>query len=328
MKRVLIIRFSSIGDIVLCSPVLRNLKQQFPQIQIDILTKSNFVSVWKDNPHIHRILKWDDKRDTQAWKSTSYDLILDLHNNLRSFRVKCLRWDVPNMSVSKENLKKMALVLTKMPFFASTPISERYNGLLEKVGIKCDNNGLDFYGLESLPPDFNLSQPYHVIALGGSYETKQVPTKKYVEFLSTEGSEILFVLIGGKGEIESAAAIQMAFPGKTIDLTGKLSLGQSAQLVKECRVLVSGDTGMAHIGAALGKPILWIWGSTTPQLGMMSPKKPNQGELISMEVLGLGCRPCSKLGHHKCPKKHFKCMDHNPGLWRENLEKLSASALG
>ena len=61
----------------------------------------------------------------------------------------------------------------------------------------------------------------------------------------------------------------MAFPGKTIDLTGKLSLGQSAQLVKECRVLVSGDTGMAHIGAALGKPILWIWGSTTPQLGMM-----------------------------------------------------------
>ena len=183
MKRVLIILFSSIGDIVLCSPVLRNLKQQFPQIQIDMLTKPNFVSVWKDNPHIHRILKWNDKVDAQVWKSTPYDLILDLHNNVRSFRVKCLRWDVPNMSVSKENLKKMALVLTKMPFFASMPISERYNGLLEKIGIQCDNNGLDFYGLESLPSDLILHKLYHVIALGGSYETKQVPTKKYVEFL-------------------------------------------------------------------------------------------------------------------------------------------------
>ena len=328
VKRVLLIRFSSIGDIVLCSPVLRNLKTQFPELHIDVLTKNSFAPVWKNNPFIDKLLIWEDPESSQTWKYESYDLIIDLHNNLRSRRVKWIRWDCPNISISKENFKKMGLVWTKNTNFSATPITSRYDNLLKSIGISTDNFGLDFYGIDSLPENVNLPNRFYAIALGGSYKTKQVPTEKYLEFLGTQNGDIPFVLLGGKADVSTAKQIKSKFPDMCIDLCGILSLGASANVVNRCVVLISGDTGLAHIGAALGKSVMWIWGSTSPKLGMMSPQKPNGGEMISMEVQGLNCRPCSKLGYAECPKGHFKCMDHNPRLWLENLEKLTASALG
>lgn len=328
MKRVLVIRFSSIGDIVLCSPVLRNLKTQFPNIQIDVLTKEGFASVWKNNPFIDRLLIWEDPESRRTWKNEHYDVIIDLHNNLRSKQVKWIRWDCPNISFSKENFKKMGLVWTKSNTFSATPINTRYDNLLNSIGISTDNLGLDFYGIDALPDNINLPDRYYAIALGGSYKTKQVPIAKYLEFLRTQKGDIPFVLLGGKADVSSAQQIKSEFPDLCIDFCGILSLGASANIVSRCIVLISGDTGLAHIAAALGKSVLWMWGSTSPKLGMLSPQKPNGGEMISMEVQGLKCRPCSKLGYSECPKEHFKCMDHNPQLWLENLEKLTASALG
>lgn len=327
MKRVLVIRFSSIGDIVLCSPVLRNLKNKFPDLNIDVLTKDSFASIWKNNPFIDRLLVWEDPESKKTWKYENYDLIIDLHNNMRSKRVKWIRWDCPSISFKKENIKKSALVSTKNIRFSASPITKRYDKLLNSIGIPTDELGLDFYGIEALPETVILPNRFYAITLGASYKTKQVPIEKYVEFLSTQNGDIPFVLLGGKAEIRAAQQIKSKFPDLCIDLCGTLSLGASANVVNRSLVLISGDTGLAHIGAALGKSILWIWGSTTPQLGMMSPQKPNGGDIISMEVKGLNCRPCSKLGYTECPKGHFKCMDHNPTVWLENLEKLTASAL-
>ena len=335
MKHILIIRFSSIGDIVLCSPVLRNLKNKFPDSKIDVLTKKEFAFVWEGNPHIENILIWGVPQDSKTWKQTSYDVIFDLHNNLRSLQVKMLRWDCPSITLDKQNFRKLLLVATKKTLLKITPIVDRYSNMLRILGIEDDRQGLDFFGLQEfeadkiLPSGFNqLPKSYYALALGGSFATKQIPLKTYLKFFKETEHEVPFVLLGGGADTHLAESLEREFPDCFINLCGKLTLGQSAWVVKNAAVLISGDTGLAHIGAALGVNILWIWGSTTPQLGMMSPCKPEMGELISMEVLGLSCRPCSKLGHHKCPKKHFKCMDHNSVLWRENLEKLSASALG
>ena len=335
MKRVLVIRFSSIGDIVLCSPVLRNLKNQFPEIQIDVLTKKEFAFVWDGNPHIHRVLNWGVPEDMSVWRNAPYDAILDLHNNLRSNKVKLRRWDCLSITLDKQNIAKWLLVVFKKTIIKIKPIHVRYAKMLEVLGIKEDGLGLEYYGVQDFLEDkltqsefVGLPKSYFAIALGGSFVTKQIPLKTYLRFFEKVQPGEVFVLLGGNGDKKTAEALTNKFPDNCINLCGKLTLGQSAGVLNNADVLISGDTGLAHIGAALGKSILWVWGSTSPELGMLSPVKPTGGAIISMEVEGLKCRPCSKLGHADCPKGHFKCMDHNPVLWRENLEKLTASALG
>lgn len=328
MKHILVIRFSSIGDIVLCSPVLRALKKAYPEAQIDVLTKPNFAMVWQGNPNVNRILIWGNADDTRIWKQHPYDIIIDLQANLKSARVKLVRWDCPNIQFDKQNGRKLLLVLTKNPRFAVSPINHRYAQLMHLLGICTDDLGLDFFNTEAIPEEIKLPSAYHVLVLGGSYATKQIPTLKILAFFATLKPNERFVLLGGDKEMLAAAEIQQQFPDAVINLCGILRLGQSTKVISTSRVVVTGDTGLAHIAAALGKPILWIWGNTSPELGMQSPVKISGSPIVSMEVKGLSCRPCSKLGFHECPKKHFECMNHDPDLWRENLEKLNASVYG
>lgn len=325
MKNILVIRFSSIGDIVLCSPVVRALKKAHPEAQIDVLTKPNFAMVWQGNPNVDRILAWGNPDDTRIWKQQRYDLIIDLHGNMRSARVKRVRWDCPNIRFDKQNWRKLLLVLTKNTRFAVSPINHRYAQLTRRLGIETDGLGLDFFNFEAVPSENLLPTAFHVLVLGGSYATKQIPTLKILDFFATLKPNVNFVLLGGDKEMPSADIIQKQFPKSVINLCGILRLGQSAEVIRKSRVVVTGDTGLAHIAAAMGKPILWIWGNTSPELGMQSPIKNAGSPILSMEIKGLSCRPCSKLGFHECPQKHFECMNHDPNLWRENLEKLNAS---
>lgn len=326
MQRVLIIRFSSIGDIVLCSPVLRNLKRKHPNIEIDIITKTSFKGLWQANPNVSDVYGLEDQ--DQTWRKKSYDLIIDLHKNLRSFRIKCIRWDVPSITFNKGNVRKALLVLTKSRYFGVDSITNRYADLLKKLGIEVDNHGLEFYGEEEVPSECNIPSSYIACVLGGSFATKQVPLSKWVDFLSEYQGNQPFVLLGAKSENEIAQALVKQFPEKVIDTTGLLTIFQSAYLVKHAQIVVSGDTGLGHIAAAFGRNIIWIWGNTTPEIGMLPPIKPNAGNQIEMQIEGLKCRPCSKLGYRVCPKLHFKCMDHSPKVWAENLEKLKGSTLG
>jgi ADP-heptose:LPS heptosyltransferase len=328
MKKILIIRFSSIGDIVLCSPVLRNLSSAFPGVQIDVLTKPAFISLWEKNPFVHRTLVWGNGSDKAHWKSTSYDIIIDLHNNTRSAWVKCLRWDCPNVTVDKQNWKKLWYVWTKSKRFAADSLMSRYQSLLHRLSIATDNMSLDFFGETDRGLDKSIKTPYIALVLGGSFKTKQVPLHKWKEFLELYDAPYPLVLLGSQKELELAEVLEKEFPNTAINLCGKLNLMESAANIKSALVVVSGDTGLGHIAAAWGKPLLWIWGNTTPELGMLPPLKSFDHLLIQMEVEGLNCRPCSKLGHDKCPKKHFQCMNHSAHIWKQNLEKLIGSGLG
>lgn len=312
--KFLIIRFSSIGDIVLTSPVVRCLKTQFIGAEVHYLTKKRNADLLKANPYIDKIqLLEDSLSDTiQELKIENYDYIIDLHNNLRSLYVK-LRLKAKSYSFNKLNIRKLLLTRFKLNIMPEGHIVDRNLDTLRYFNISNDGKGLehfipeeDEYPLDELPESFRNG--YVALVLAGTYATKRMPVEKYRKLISE--TDICFVLLGGKGERAMATRILDWNTGNVVDLTGKLRINQSASLVKNARLVISNDTGLMHIAAAFHKKILSVWGNTVPELGM-SPYLSDEASEI-LEVKGLLCRPCSKLGYHTCPKKHFRCMNDLP----------------
>jgi ADP-heptose:LPS heptosyltransferase len=313
-KKFLVIRFSSIGDIVLTSPVVRCLKNQFPEVEIHYLTKRRNLDLLEANPYIDKIhLFGDSLSDTiQELKAEKFDYLIDLHNNLRSLRVK---WGlkVKSYSFNKLNIPKLLLTKFRINIMPEGHIVDRNLQTLSHFGIVNDGNGLDHFipdedefPLSQLPRGFQ--DGYLVLVLAGTYSTKRMPVEKYRSLIAE--TQFPIILLGGKSERPMAARIMDWRIGNVIDFTGKLRINQSASLVKHARLVISNDTGLMHIAAAYRKKILSVWGNTSPELGMY-PYMPEKASEI-LEVKGLTCRPCSKLGYHKCPKKHFRCMNDIP----------------
>ncbi len=305
MKEILVIRFSSIGDIVLCTPVFRVLKHKYPQANITFLTKKKFSNLLKGNEYIDEILSWDDQNDRNKLTLKSFDAVVDLHSNLRSFIVKLRFWQAPSVSVKKKNLFKFLFTLTKWKIFSVNSIVARYIEILQPFGIENDEQGLDFVVAET-GNTANISGDYAVVVLGGTYASKRIPENK-LEELFAEMQKIKVVLIGGTEETELGQRLAEKFPESVISVCGKLGVNESASVIQSSKVVISADTGMAHIAAALGKPIGLIWGNTSKDYGM-SPVMKQGVELKDFEVGDIGCWPCSKLGYSDCPKGHFTCM--------------------
>jgi ADP-heptose:LPS heptosyltransferase len=313
-KKFLIIRFSSIGDIVLTSPVVRCLKNQFPEAEIHYLTKKRNADLLLANPYIDKIHCFSDSlSDTiLELKAEHFDFVIDLHHNFRSLRVK-LRLKSKSFSFNKLNFRKMLFTSFKINTMPEGHIVDRNLATLSEFNIVNDGKGLDHFipqedeiAISDLPENFRKG--YVALVLAGTYATKRMPAEKYKKLITE--SKLSFVLLGGKGERSMADQILGWNTGNVLDYTGKLRINQSASLVKNAKLVVSNDTGLMHIAAAYHKNILSVWGNTTPDLGMF-PYLPGEGSKI-LEIKGLSCRPCSKLGYHSCPKKHFRCMNDIP----------------
>lgn len=315
--KVLIIRFSSIGDIVLTTPVVRCLKQQVPGVVVHYLTKKQFVPLLTTNIYIDKVIGLEDSLgDTiKVLQAEGYDRVIDLHNNLRTLRVKMLLRS-PSASFAKLNLKKWLLVNTKVDCMPKVHIVDRYMETVKKLGVKYDGLGMDYF----IPADTGVDvkqwpeqfiKGYVAYAIGGQHATKKMPNHKIAEVLQELNHPV--VLLGGKEDRENGDTILKQVPScPAINLCGELSLHQSAWVAKNAKGLISHDTGMMHIAAALDVPILSIWGNTVPQLGMYPFYKDGSTAALKaeiFEVLGLKCRPCSKIGFDKCPKGHFDCME-------------------
>lgn len=310
--KILVIRFSSIGDIVLTSPVLRCLKNQIQGVEIHYVIKKKFFSLLEHNPHVSKIFTIEDSLFTvlNQLKGENYDVVIDLHHNLRSLRIK-LALARPAFSFDKLNFRKWLYVNWKQRVMPDVHIVKRYLDTVKNLGVKDDGLGLEFFPCdceqidkEELPPAFQ-TQPYVVLSIGGTHATKKMPIDKWVELLNL--ISIPAMIIGGKEDIEAAQLLenQANKNGKIVwNACGKFTIGGSAHLIKGCALVISHDTGMMHIAAAFQKPTIAIWGNTTPELGMY----PFRTEYINLEINGLPCRPCSKIGYAKCPKGHFKCM--------------------
>ena len=310
MKKILIIRFSSIGDIVLTTPVIRCIKEQKPEIEIHYITKKSFKGILEHNPYITKIhtIEKDVKEIADELKKENFDFVIDLHNNIRSMQTKKLIGK-PSSSFKKLNFKKWILVNFKVDKMPAMHIVDRYMQTVEGLGIKNDNKGLDYFipandevKISSLPL---LHQKGYVgFVIGAKFYTKQLPTEKIISICKKINQPI--VLLGGKEDIERAMQIEKAVGTTIYNACGKYNLNQSASLVKQATKIITHDTGLMHIAAAFKKEIISIWGNTVPAFGF-TPYLPDAKSKM-VEVKNLSCRPCSKIGYDKCPKGHFKCM--------------------
>lgn len=263
------------------------------------------------NPYIDKIYLLGDSlpQIIQELKAENYDFVIDLHNNLRSLRVK-LALRAKSFSFNKLNFRKFFLTRLKLNLMPEMHIVDRNMATLSRFNIVNDGRGLehfipeeDEFSIDELPESFRNG--YVALVLAGTYFTKRMPAAKYRGLIT--GTDYPFVLLGGKSERLLADEIRSWGTNNVADFTGKLRFNQSASLVKNARLVISNDTGLMHIAAAFHKKILSVWGNTTPELGMY-PYLPGSGSQM-LEVKGLNCRPCSKLGYHECPQKHFLCMN-------------------
>lgn len=311
MRRFLIIRLSSIGDIVLTTPVIRCLKQQVPDAEVHVLTKASFRSVLQHNPYIDRLHLWDKSYLLliDQLRQVEFEQVIDLHHNTKTLRIK-RDLGVPASSFYKLNIEKYLLTAFKVNVLPQKHIVDRYLDTVKHLGVKNDGRGLDYFISESEQlgkGDIPGAQwgGFVAVVIGAALGTKRWPTEHFQKFCAQLDHPI--VLLGGKEDRSRGEEIASVDPIKIYNACGKFSLNESADWVRRSKFVVTGDTGLMHIAAAYRKPILSIWGNTVPAFGMTPCYgfDPVENAILEHKVW---CRPCSKIGYERCPIGHFSCM--------------------
>lgn len=313
-KRILLVRFSSIGDIVLTFPVVAAIKSLFPNCQVDYVTKAQYEGLLSACPQINMVytLQGSILQLKKEIDFSQYDAILDLHHNLRS-RILLFFLLGKVYRYPKNNLQKWLLTTFKIKPEKPQHVVERYLSTLARFTSSWTPLiGSSTYVVPSaaqidLQRQFDLMpKTYVTIAIGAQFATKRLPTDLLVELVNEVAFPVL--LLGGKEDVSTADEILAAVTKKKVySAVGLASIHESAWLVQNAKCLITNDTGLMHIGAAFELPLFVIWGNTTPDFGMY-PYRPEQENVVHFEVPDLSCRPCSKIGFQSCPKGHFNCM--------------------
>lgn len=322
--KILIIRLSSIGDILLTTPVARCIKRQLPDVQVHFLTKSANRELLAYNPNVDRVFTLRDsiKETLAPLKNEHYDCIVDLHNNRRTRWIRHLlkissSFKTRVLVYRKENISKFVTVLTKIKAMSGNHVVDRYLRAVAPLGVIPDDGGLDFFLSPEMQGDALLSQTvgkktvgqltaerYVVVACGAQHETKRIPLDKLRLLCSMIKAPVL--LLGDKADRTRISNWDISFKSNVTNLCGKTSIELSAALVRNAAAVITPDTAMMHIAAAFHRPVIAVWGATIPSFGFSAYST----EHADCEVPGLWCRPCSRMGSRRCPLRHFKCM-HN-----------------
>jgi ADP-heptose:LPS heptosyltransferase len=311
--KFLIVRFSSIGDIVLTTPVVRCLKKQVMTAEVHYLTKSSFRSLIEHNPYVdnaHYLAdNWDELMN--ELQREDFDYIIDLHHNLRTLKVK-KRLGKQSWSFNKLNIEKFLYVNFKLRLLPGKHIVDRYLETLSEFGVQHDGEGLDYFIPEKEKvKESDIPASHHAgfigLVIGAAHNTKKLPLHKLQSLCKTIDHPI--ILLGGNEDKANGELIASVDPHKVYNACGKFSINESADLVRRAKLLITHDTGLMHIAAAFKKPVISVWGNTVPEFGMYPYYGANKAVFDIMEVRPLSCRPCSKIGYDKCPLGHFKCME-------------------
>ncbi len=310
--RVLVIRFSSIGDIVLTTPVVRALRQQIGA-EVHLVVKQAFAPIWAANPYVHAIHAMDRHLGEliPRLRALRFDYVADLHKNLRSLHLR-LALRRPGRSFPKLSLHKWLATRWKWQILPDIHIVHRYFEAVRPLGLHYDGQGLDWF----VPPGEALDarslglEPcqYVAFAIGAAHATKQLPFGKMAAICRQLRRPV--VLLGGAAEAGLGTRLARHSGSHVHNLCGKTTLHGSASLIAQAGALLTHDTGMMHIGAALRKPIVSVWGNTIPEFGMY-PFYPDKtaARWVAIERKELPCRPCSHIGYPRCPRAHFRCME-------------------
>jgi len=335
--KILIIRLSSIGDILLATPLLRVLRKKFPVAEIDFIIKQQYSDLLKTNPYINNLITFDAsdgwkelKSIKKQLKERKYNLIVDIHKNFRSFYLKT---SLPGKKISYKKYVFKRLMLAKLGwnlYREVIPVSQRYIDCLSLFGIENDLMGPEFFlentaqkNIDILLINNGLSkdQPTICLAPGAGLATKRWPVENFIniaqKFLNELNAQI--ILLGDKQDQSLTQKIADQLSGRVLDLAGKLNIMETACAMNHADLVITNDTGLMHLASALNKKIIAIFGPTTRELGFF-PLNPFARVI---ENNNLKCRPCTKKKKKKCPKDHFKCMKEiNPELVFNISKKL------
>ena len=307
--KILVIRFSSIGDIIYTTPVIRCIKQQVKGVELHYLTKRNFSFLLNSNPYIDKLILLKDSLSAtiEDLKTENYDYIIDLHNTLRSTIVK-FRLGIKSSTYDKERLKKWLAIRYKINRVKPVHLVDRYMKTVHFLGVKNDGRPVEYFfsgefALDRLLPPGHLHR-YLVFIIGATHFTKRMPNEKVIELIKK--LDIPVVLLGGKDVEANAVFIQTAVGSKVYNACGKISFDESVFLAKNAYKIIGFDTGLTHVAEAFNKPIVSIWGSTVPELVGVQPYKVDE---VYEAGVDLPCRPCTRFGRPKCPLGHFRCMN-------------------
>lgn len=304
INRILIIRLSSLGDILLSTPVIRSLKRKFPNSQIDFVVKKQFKDALLYNPNISGVIIYEKEKAKQLkydLKIANYDLVIDLQNNFKSNDLtKLIKAQIRRFK--KPSIKKLLLVWFKINLLKDLKtIPERY---AETAGVDIDNKELELFFPQNIKAILEDGKKYIGFCPGSKHFTKRWPSEYFIELgnkLAKQGFTI--VLFGGKGDKELCSTISMNI-NWSINLQNEDQLLQTAAEMERCKLIISNDSGLMHTASAVGIPLVSILGSTVREFGFMLAGSQN----LILENKLLSCRPCSHIGKSSCPKKHFKCM--------------------
>lgn len=318
-NKILVIRFSSIGDIVLASPVLRCLKKQLSGAEIHFLTKQSYKIITASNPYVDKFFYYDDNIDEliSRLKEENYDHVLDLHNNIRSNKIKnALK--KPTHTIDKLTVQKFLLTQLNIDVMPDRHITQRSLDAVLPLGVKDDGGGLEYFIAQEDEISVNDIPTGHLagyiaIVIGATYFTKKFPVHKIAALCASINHPI--ILLGGKEDEESGRTLSEADDIKIYNACGKFNISESADIIKRAKLVISNDTGMLYIACALKRPVIALWGGTSPDLDVgpyygsnfMSMQKSLFYENI---VLNLRCQPCSRYGLKKCPLEHFNCLEN------------------
>lgn len=312
---------------MLTTPVIRCLKQQVTGAEVHYLTKINFRGIIESNPYVDKLHLLQNDLDSliEDIKRENFNYIIDLHQNLRTLKVKKALNKVPAFSFNKLNIKKWLLTAFKIDLMPNLHIVDRYLDTVKSFGVKNDGKGLDYFiPAKDVVTDTDIpaaqSLGFIGVVIGAAHNTKKLPLHKLKELCEKIDHPI--ILLGGADDREIGDEVASIDPIKIYNSCGKFNLNESADLVRRAKAIVTHDTGLMHIAAAFKKPIISVWGNTVPAFGMTPYFGKSNVQHDLFEIKRLWCRPCSKIGYSKCPLGHFRCME------KHTVSEIAAKAEG
>ena len=307
--KILCIRLKAIGDLVTTTPVYRVLSKQLGA-QVHVLAMKVPALMLTGNPYVTKIVAYEQPDLVEVLHHENYDLVVDLHCNLRSHKLR-LQLGLPSVGYFKRNLDKW--LLTKgVDRLGEQHIVDRYFLALKPLGVENDGAGLDYFlqpeELDAARRAVASNDSFCVLVLAATHHTKRIPESLAVEII--EQLDTSTVLLGGDDVLSIAEQVLAKAPkNKVINLCGKVPLRVSAAVLQLAWAVITPDTGLMHMAAALRRPTVVVWGNTAPPFGMYPylPKE-EQGLAAYAQVGKLSCQPCSRIGYASCPQGHFRCM--------------------
>jgi len=325
VRRILVIRFSSMGDIILTTPLIRLITKTFPLARIDFCTKERFAYLLRSNPQIHKVIKAKNDLDYPALKDlrqlikmSNYNMIIDLQNNIKSLYLRAVQ-DAKTEVFNKHSFKKFLLVKMKLNLLKNEkPVTERYKQTIQKYASKQDleekllpelyTDAASERSIENMLRELGLDNGTKLICIPAvsAHFTKTYPAEYYAEVINNfPESEAAFFLTGRGMDSKNIQLIKSLTKAKKVyDLCDKLEIEDLISLIKRCSMAICGDSGPMHIAEAFNIPVVMMAGSSVKEFGFY----PQNEKAVVLENNSLSCRPCSHFGRAKCPKGHFKCM--------------------